>query len=199
MATIGLVALMVPVGVAQARVIYCASDEEAADLKGGLLTVILGPKTRLVEKSNVPSGRVNTIWAGQAQQCPPTAKDACSGRVDHAESTSYSRMKSIGVAGDLTGTGTVAHWLPIASAHFGYSRTRTTGFDVALMTNIYPGETWQPVVNVSESTASGYYIGGYRYVGEGTDCHQYALDPNLTFGAYRATLQDDPVSTWRRR
>jgi len=196
LAAAGLVGLLVPLGSAQAREIYCASDAEAADLHGGVLQVILGPRTQLVQDSNTPDGRTNTVWSGQAQQCPPTAKDDCQGRVDHAEATSYTHMVSFTAAADLTGTGTAAHWAPILSASYGYSKTNTTAFDVALTMNIDPGQTWQPVVKVDETVASGHYVGGYRHVGEATGCHQYALDPNLTFGQYQATLQDNPVSTW---
>ena len=123
LAAAGLVGLLVPLGSAQAREIYCASDAEAADLHGGVLQVILGPRTQLVQDSNTPDGRTNTVWSGQAQQCPPTAKDDCQGRVDHAEATSYTHMVSFTAAADLTGTGTAAHWAPILSASYGYSKT----------------------------------------------------------------------------
>jgi hypothetical protein len=199
LAGVGLLGVVVPLGTAHAREIYCASDEEAGDLNGRLLDMILGPSTRLVQDSNAPNGRINTVWSGQAQLCPVTLKDACQGRVDHAEATSYTHLVSIGGAADLTGTGTWAHWIPILAMQYGYAKTRATVFDVALTLNIPPGQTWQPVVEVRQSVASGHYVGGYRHVGEATRCHQYALDPNRTFGRYQATLQDGAVSTWEHR
>jgi hypothetical protein len=189
----------VPLQAAQAREVYCASDEEAADLHGGVLEVILGPRTQMVQESSTPDGRTNTVWTSQAQQCPFGAKEACQGRVDHANSIWFTRLVSVSVAADLTGTNTAAHWIPIMSATVGYAVSKVTSFDVALSMNIYPGQTWQPVVAVSETNASGHYVGGYRHVGDVPGCHQYVLDPNMTFGHYQVTLQDNPVSTWMRQ
>ncbi|HEY6794097.1 MAG TPA: hypothetical protein VI248_05395 [Kineosporiaceae bacterium] len=199
LAAVGLVSLVVPLAAAQAREIYCASDEEVANLVGGFLDVIMGPRTQMVQDSSAADGHSSIVWAGQAQRCPATAKDSCQGRVDHAETVSYTHMVSVSVAGDLTGTGTSAHWLPILAVSTGYARTKATAFDVALTTSISPGETWQPVVEAGETSAHGHFVGGYHHVGEAAHCHQYALDPKMIFGQYEASLKDNPVSTWVRQ
>jgi hypothetical protein len=193
----GLAVLVAVVGPASARTIYCAPDADAADLKGGYLDSIMGPGTTLAEESRIDTGYSQEIWRGDPQGCDPRQKTPCQGTVMHGESNTYTYTLNF-YGGIWPAGGASSRFLPYIQVHGGFSKSKTTGFNTNLVVPMLPGQSWVPVIRAETFTVQGHYVGIYRYIGEATDCHQYALEPNGTAGHFSATIAEDPVSTWTK-
>ena len=190
-----LVALLITTGNAQARDVYCASDNEASNLKGGFNEQITGSFTEMFKDSESSTGKWEVIWSGPITKCDDEAVDGCVFR--HERGESYTKTTVKGFSAGLAGTGgTVPVPFPAGMFNFSTQSTKTESWNIVNQTSTRAGEQKRPVAKHEWINVGGHYTGAYKYVGEQKDCHAYVLDPNHSFGHWKAVISGDTVQTW---
>lgn len=190
-----LVTLVIALGNAQARDVYCAPDNEASNLHGGFNDQITGSLTKLYRDSSSHSGEWQVDWSGTVQQCDAAATGGCVFRFDHAQSYSKTTVKGFSAGLGATG-GAVPIPFPVGMFNFSSQKTKTESWNVSNQTSAKAGEKKRPVTKHEWLRTEGHYTGAYKYVGEQQNCHAYVLDPNHTFGHWTALVADETVQTW---
>jgi hypothetical protein len=192
---LGLLALLIMVGNAQARDVYCAPDSEASNLNGGFNDQITGDMTKLYRDSETPSGEWETDWSGPIQQCDPNAADGCVFRLDKGESYTKTTVKGFSAGLGATGGANPVPF-PVGMFNFSVNKSKTEAWNVANQTTANAGDRKRPVVKHEWLKVEGHYTGAYKYQGEQENCHAYVLDPNHTFGHWTALVAAESVQTW---